>query len=127
MLVSTIVRVSGSPSLHLATQNQMRIIVECLQGTMFDWCSGIIPIMKKQHSNFKRVQRKNFGYSSVLMAFFFERVPAISHVVLLLAFSSHWPILIGGDRFSLARVVAVQFRACMTMISTCGVGGSFHH
>ena len=47
VLISTIVRVAGSSSLHLATWNQMRIVVECLQGTVFDWCSGIIPIMKK--------------------------------------------------------------------------------
>ena len=54
VLVSTIVRVVGSSSLHLATLNQMRIIVECLQGAVFDWCSGVIPIMKKQLSNYKR-------------------------------------------------------------------------
>ena len=47
VLVSFIVRVLGYSSLHLATQNQMRIAVECLQGTVFDWCSGMIPIVKK--------------------------------------------------------------------------------
>ena len=36
VLVSTIVRVVGSSSLHLATRNQMIILVECLQGALFD-------------------------------------------------------------------------------------------
>ena len=62
VLVSTIVRVVGYSSLHLSTQNQMRIVVECLQGTLFDWCLGIIPIMKKQLSDCKRGWHKNFGY-----------------------------------------------------------------
>ena len=47
VMVSTIVRVVGSSSLHLATWNQMRIVVECLQGIIFYWSLGIIPIMKK--------------------------------------------------------------------------------
>ena len=33
---STIVRVTGSSSLHLATQNQMRLAVDCLQGALYD-------------------------------------------------------------------------------------------
>ena len=70
VLVSTIVRVVGSSSLHLATRNQMRIVVECLQGVVFDWCLGVIPIIKKQLSDCKRGRRKNFGYSSILVAFF---------------------------------------------------------
>ena len=65
----------------------MSITVECLQGTVFDWCSGIIPIMKKKLSDYKRFQCKNFGYSSVLVAIFFERVPIIILAVPLLVFS----------------------------------------
>ena len=93
VLVSTIVRVAGSSSLHLATRNQMRIVVECLQGALFDWCSGVIPIMKKQPSNCKRGRRKKFGYSSILVAFFFERVPSMSPVVPLPFFSPYQPRL----------------------------------
>ena len=47
VLASTIVRVAGSSSLHLATRNQMRLAVDCLQAALYDWCSGIIPIMRK--------------------------------------------------------------------------------
>ena len=77
VLVSIVVRVAGSSSLHLGTQNQMRIAVECLQGALYDWCSRVIPIMRKQLSDCKRGRRKNFGYSSILVAFFFERVPIL--------------------------------------------------
>ena len=34
VLVSTVVRVAGSSSLHLANRNQMRIAMECLQGAL---------------------------------------------------------------------------------------------
>ena len=93
VLVSTIVRVAWSLSLHLATRNQMRLVVECLQGALFDWCSGVIPIMKKQLFDYKRGRRKNFGYSSILVAFFFERVPGLSPAVLLPVSSPRQPRL----------------------------------
>ena len=81
VLASTIVRVAGSSSLHLVTRNQMRLAVECIQGALFDWCSGVIPIIKKQLFDCKRGRWKNFGYSSILVAFFFERVPGLSPAV----------------------------------------------
>ena len=93
VLVSTIVRVAGSSSLHLATQNQMRIAVECLQGDLFYWCSGVISIMKKQLSECKRGWRKNFSYSSILVSFLFERVLALSPIVPLPSFSPCHPRL----------------------------------
>ena len=71
VLVSTIVRVAGSSSLHLATQNQMRLAVDYMHGVLYDWCSGVIPILKKQLSDCKRGIRKNFRYSSILLVFFF--------------------------------------------------------
>ena len=78
----------------------MRIVVEFLHGTVFDWCLGIILIMKKYLSDCKRGRQKNFGYSSVLVDFFFERVLAIIPAVPLLAFSHRQPRLIRwGDIF----------------------------
>ena len=47
VLMSTIVRVAGSSSLHLATLNQMRLAVDCIQEALYDWCLGVIPIMRK--------------------------------------------------------------------------------
>ena len=93
VLASTIVRVAGSSSLHLATRNQMRLAVECLQGAIYDWCSGVISIMRKQLFDCKRGRRKNFSYSSTLVAFFFERVLGLSPAVPLPVRSPHQPRL----------------------------------
>ena len=62
VLTSTIVRVAGSSSLHLTTQNQMRLEVDCMQGDLYDWCSGVVPILRKQLSDCKKGRRKSFGY-----------------------------------------------------------------
>ena len=70
VLTSTIVRIAGSSSLHLATWNQMRLAVDCMHGALYDWCSGVVPIMKRQLSDCKRGRRKKFGYYSILVAFF---------------------------------------------------------
>ena len=69
----------------------MMIVVECLQGSIFDWCLGVILIMKKQLSDCKRGRRKNFGYSSILVAFFFERVSRLSPALPLLVRSPRQP------------------------------------
>ena len=79
----------------------MRIAIECLQGATFDWCSGVIPIMKKQLSDCKRGRRKNFVYSSILVAFFFERVPSLSPAVPLPFSSPHHPRLSRWGEISL--------------------------
>ena len=70
VLASTIVRLAGSLGLHMATRNQMRVVVDCFRGALYDWCSGIAPIMKRQLSDCKRGRRKNFSYASILVAFF---------------------------------------------------------
>ena len=93
VLMSTIVRVAGSSSLHLATQNQMRLAVDCMQGALYDWCSRVIAIMRKQLSDCKRGRWKNFGYSNILVAFFFERVPGLSLPVPLPVRSPYQPKL----------------------------------
>ena len=72
VLASTIVRLAGSSGLHMATRNQMRVAVDCFRGALYDWCSGVLPIMKRQLSDCRRGRRKIFGYASILVAFFFE-------------------------------------------------------
>ena len=93
VLASTIVRVAGSSSLHLATQNQMRLVVDCMQGSLYDWCLGVISIMRKQLSYCKRGMRMNFGYSIILVAFIFERVSGLIPVVPLPIHSPCYPRL----------------------------------
>ena len=71
----------------------MRLAVDCLQGALYDWCSGVIPIMRKQLSDCKRGRRKFFGYSSILVAFLIENVLGLSLVVPLPVRSPHQPRL----------------------------------
>ena len=71
VLASTIVRLAGSTSLHLATRNQMRVAVDYFRGALYDWCSGVTPIMRRQLSDCKRGRHKNFGYASIMVTFFF--------------------------------------------------------
>ena len=54
LMVSIVGRFSGSPALHLETWMHMHVEVECMQGALFEWCSGYLPIMKKQLSDCKR-------------------------------------------------------------------------
>ena len=49
----------------------MILAVDYMHGVLYDWCSGVILILKKQLSDCKRGRRKNFRYSSILVAFFF--------------------------------------------------------
>ena len=50
-------------------------------------------IMREQLSDCKRGQWNNFGYSSILVAFFFERVLGLSPAIPLLVHSPHQPRL----------------------------------
>ena len=61
----------------------MRVAVECLQRILFDWCSGMISIMRKKLSNCKRGCKKKFGCENIMVVFFFEIVPTISPAVAL--------------------------------------------
>ena len=81
VLASTIVRLSGSSGLHHATRTHMRVAVDYFRGALYDWCTGIAPIMRRQLSDCRRGRRKNFSYASILVAFFFERVPAMSPAI----------------------------------------------
>ena len=51
----------------------------------------MILIIRKRLSDCKRGRRKNFGYSSILVAFFFERVSGLSPTVPLPARSPRQP------------------------------------
>ena len=49
-----------------------------MTGVVFDWCSGMEIIMNKQLSDCNLGKNKNIGHASIFVAFFFERVPALS-------------------------------------------------
>ena len=41
---------------------------------VFNWCEGVLKIMKKQLTKFRNGGLKQFGYGSILVSFFLERV-----------------------------------------------------
>jgi hypothetical protein len=45
--------------------------------TMFNWCEGLLENMKDQLTKCKTGRLKQFGYGSILVSFFLERVPTM--------------------------------------------------
>ena len=78
----------------------MHIMVEFLWGVLYYWCLRLVPIIKRWLFDYMRYRKKNFGYASILVSFFFERVPALSTAVTLPAFPPREPrITWWGDIF----------------------------
>ena len=81
--------------------------VECMRPIVYDWSTVLLSNMKHQLSDCKMGRVRNFGFSSILSTFFFERVPRISprvdispHGVRYLA-QQHWENVmrrLGGGR-----------------------------
>ena len=76
ILLFTIGRVAGSASLHQASRTQMSIVVECLVH-LYDWCTALLINMKQQLTSIWRAKTKHFGYGTILMKFFFEKIPGL--------------------------------------------------
>ena len=72
-LLFTIGTVAGSASLHQPSRTQMRIAVECLTH-LYDWCTSLLMNMKQQLTSIRKVKTKHFGYGTILMKFFFEKI-----------------------------------------------------
>ena len=52
--------------------------VECMTPTIYDWSTSLLSNMKHQLNECKAGRIRNFGFSSILSTFFFERVPRLS-------------------------------------------------
>ena len=52
--------------------------VECMRPIIYDWSTTLLSNMKHQLSECKEGRVWNFGFSSILSTFFFERVPGLS-------------------------------------------------
>ena len=76
ILLFTIGRVAGSASLHQASTTQMSIAVECLVH-LYDWCTTLLINMKKQLTSIRKEKTRHFGYGTILMTLFFEKIPGL--------------------------------------------------
>ena len=71
----TITRVAGSQAPHEVTKNHLILATECLNPTLFDWATTVTTNIKRQLTKCKQGKLKQFGYSSILVSFFLERLP----------------------------------------------------
>ena len=55
----------------------MLYLVECLRPMLYDWCTSLLANMKSQLTKYKQGRKRNFGFTSILCSFFFERVPGL--------------------------------------------------
>jgi hypothetical protein len=55
----------------------MSYAVECMEPKIFNWCGGVLTNLKDQITRCKTEKQKQFGYGSLLVPFFLERVPLL--------------------------------------------------
>jgi hypothetical protein len=82
-ILYTICKLSGSTGSHVALKSQMALGIECLEPKIFNWSSAVLVNLKDQLSRCRNGKQKLFGYGSILVSFFLERVPLLRpHMVL---------------------------------------------
>ena len=77
-ILLTLGRIAGLASLHQASRPLMFYAVECMRPTIYDWSTTLLSNMKHQLGECKAGRVRNFGFSSILSMFFFERVLGLS-------------------------------------------------
>jgi hypothetical protein len=74
-ILFTIAQMEGSASPHMALQSYFQYAIEFTEPRVFNWCDGLLRSMKSQLTKRKNGDLKQFGYGSILVSFFLERVP----------------------------------------------------
>jgi hypothetical protein len=77
IVVLVLTQITGSASLHQASRPLMFYSLDFLQPTVYDWCTSLLANMKSQRTDYKLGTKRNFGSTSILCSFFFERVPSL--------------------------------------------------
>jgi hypothetical protein len=77
-IVLLIGRITGSVALHQASRAQMNCAVQCLNAQFFYWSTTLLDCMKRQLTDCRLRNQRNFGFRTILCSFFFERVPSFS-------------------------------------------------
>jgi hypothetical protein len=65
---------AGSASPHMALQSYFQYALECLEPQVFNWADVVLRSLKKQLTKSRHGGFKQFGYGSLLVPFFCERV-----------------------------------------------------
>ena len=77
VLAFTVTKICGSATLHIATGSQFRMAIDCLQGTIFNWCDALLANLKAQLTKAKTGRLKTFGYGPIVVSFALERIPML--------------------------------------------------
>jgi hypothetical protein len=77
-IVLLIGRITGYADLHQASRTHMNCAVQCLNAQFFDWSTTLLDYMKRHLTEYRMRRHTNFGFGTILCAFFFKRVPSLS-------------------------------------------------
>ena len=70
----TIAQMAGSFAPHMALQSYFQYAIECSEPRVFNWADVVLHSIKKQLTQCRQGALKQFGYGSLLVSFFLERV-----------------------------------------------------
>jgi hypothetical protein len=73
-ILFTIAQMAGSAAPHMALQIYFQYALECVKPRVFNWANAVLRNLKKQLTKCRRGNLKQFGYGSLLVSFFCERV-----------------------------------------------------
>lgn len=72
-----VTRVAGSQAQHEATKTHLRLALDFLNPTMYNWAEAVTINMKIQLTKCRRGEAKQFGYKSILIPLMQERVRSL--------------------------------------------------
>ncbi len=72
-----IVWLVGSKSPHIATKAQLLLAIDYFQPHMFNWCEAVLRQLKVELTTCKTRTQHSFGYGTIIVSFFLERVPVM--------------------------------------------------
>jgi hypothetical protein len=76
-ILFTIARMAGSFTPHMALQSYFQYAIECTEPRVLNWADTMLRSVKIQLNKCRRGNLKQFGYRSLLVSFFLERVPLL--------------------------------------------------
>jgi hypothetical protein len=66
---------AGSSTPHMELQSYFKYTIKCTEPREFNWAYIVLCSIKRQLTKCRRGELKQFGYGSLLVSFFLERVP----------------------------------------------------
>jgi hypothetical protein len=63
--------ITGSTTLHQASRAHMHCAIQCQEAHIYDWSTTMLTCMKRQLTECREHNNKNFGFGTILCSFFF--------------------------------------------------------